>query len=215
MAAEVVMTHAAELWLFFGIVLGVVALPGLDMAYVVGSALVGGRRAGLAAVGGLMAGALCHLSIGAFGLAVVLAVMPAAFDALLVAGAVYMAWIGISIWKAADGIALGRAEAVRSPGATFARGLLTNLMNPKAYLFMLAVFPQFVRPQDGGLLGQVVPLAAIIVGTQLAVYGSIACAAAAFRDGLAARPRIGHAVARTVAATLVAGAAVTLLQGWR
>ena len=44
------MTHYAQLWLFFALVFGVVILPGLDMAYIMGSALSGGRRAGFAAI---------------------------------------------------------------------------------------------------------------------------------------------------------------------
>ena len=209
------MTHAAQLWLFFGIVLAVVVLPGLDMAYVVGSALVGGRRAGLAAVAGLMAGAQCHVAMGALGLAVVLAVMPAAFNAVLLAGALYVGWIAISLWRSAESVVLGRAESARSARATFVRGMATNLLNPKAYLFMLAVFPQFIRPHDGPVLVQALPLAAIISATQLGVYGSIACVAAGFRPWLDARPRLGHVVARTVAATLAAASVFTLLEGWR
>ena len=58
------MTHYAQLWLFFALVFGVVILPGLDMAYIMGSALSGGRRAGFAALGGVVVGGVCHVAFG-------------------------------------------------------------------------------------------------------------------------------------------------------
>ena len=88
------MSDTAHLWLFFGLVFGIVILPGMDMAFVLGSALVGGRRTGLAAVAGLIAGGVCHVAMGATGLAVLLALVPSAFNAHAVAGALYVAWIG-------------------------------------------------------------------------------------------------------------------------
>src|SRR5678815_4123799 len=99
------MDHA-RLWVFFGLVFSIVILPGMDMAFVLGSALVGGRRAGLAAVLGLIAGGMCHVTIAASGLAVVLTLFTSAFDALLVAGALYVAWIGWSLWRSTSGFAL-------------------------------------------------------------------------------------------------------------
>jgi threonine/homoserine/homoserine lactone efflux protein len=59
------MGHAPQLWLYFLVVLGVIVLPGLDMAFVLASALVGGQRNGLAAVAGIVAGGACHMVMGA------------------------------------------------------------------------------------------------------------------------------------------------------
>ena len=81
------MTPAAHLWVFFGLVVGIILLPGLDMACVLGCTLGGGRRAGLASIGGIVTAALAHVAIGGLGLAAILLVMPALFNALLVAGA--------------------------------------------------------------------------------------------------------------------------------
>ena len=89
------MTHYAQLWLFFALVFGVVILPGLDMAYIMGSALSGGRRAGFAALGGVVIGGACHVVMTGLGVSVLLRTVPGAFNALLVAGALYIAWIGV------------------------------------------------------------------------------------------------------------------------
>ena len=86
--------------------------------------------------------------------------------------------------------AFGKRAAVVGGGIpvvlAFRRGMLTNLLNPKAYVFMLAVFPQFVRPEWGPIWMQAVVLGAIIIATQLAVYSPIALAAARARHWLAA-----------------------------
>ena len=77
------MTETTHLWLFFVLVFGVVLLPGLDMAYVLASALVGGRRAGMAATAGIVAGGVVHVTMGALGIMAVLRLFPAAFNAVL------------------------------------------------------------------------------------------------------------------------------------
>lgn len=85
------MTHYAHLWWFFVLVFGVVLLPGLDMAFVLSSALTGGRRKGLAAVAGIIVGGVCHVVMTALGISMLLQLLPGAFNALLLAGALYIA----------------------------------------------------------------------------------------------------------------------------
>jgi len=209
------MGDSAHLWLFFGLVFGIVILPGMDMAFVLGSALVGGRRTGLAAVAGLIAGGVCHVVMGASGLAVLLALVPTAFNAMLIAGSLYVAWIGWGLCRVDKGLALEGPRAILSPRATFARAALTNLMNPKAYVFMLAVFPQFIRPERGSIAGQAVVLGVIIAATQAGVYGTIAWLADGVRDWLGSHPGANRGIARTIGALLIAVAALTAREGWR
>jgi threonine/homoserine/homoserine lactone efflux protein len=209
------MGDSAHLWLFFGLVFGIVILPGMDMAFVLGSALVGGRRTGLAAVAGLIAGGVCHVVMGASGLAVLLALVPTAFNAMLIAGSLYVAWIGWGLCRVETGLALEGPRAILSPRATFARAALTNLMNPKAYVFMLAVFPQFIRPERGSIAGQAVVLGVIIAATQAGVYGTIAWLADGVRDWLGSHPGANRGIARAIGMLLVAVAALTAVEGWR
>ncbi len=75
--------------------------------------------------------------------------VPGAFNAVLLAGAAYVAWIGVSLFRGASSARAMVPASPVAPGATFRRGAITNLLNPKAYLFMLAIFPQFVRPELG------------------------------------------------------------------
>jgi len=209
----------AQLWLFFLMVFGIVVLPGMDMAFVLANALAGGRRRGLLAVAGVIAGAVVHVAASALGIGLLLQMVPALFNAMLLAGAAYIAWIGFTLLRSAAmgsaGDALPTAAVAASGWATFRQAALTNLLNPKAYLFMFAVFPQFFRPGAGSAWSQAAVLWAIIAITQAGVYGALALAAGGAGSALANRPRLQVLVMRAAGAMLVLGAAWTAYEGWR
>src|SRR5262245_7583758 len=207
--------ETSHLWLFFVLVFGIVLLPGLDMAYILASSLVGGRGAGFAATAGVVAGSFFHVTMGALGIAAVLKLVPAAFNAVLLAGAAYIAWIGLALVRSDSAFGDVPPERRRSRGATFRRGLVTNLLNPKAYLFMLAVFPQFFKPEYGSLATQAVVLWLIAAFSQVAVYGAVALAGDSVRSWVAEHPSANASLARGVGALLLATAAWTAFEGWR
>jgi len=207
-------THYAQLWLFFALVFGVVILPGLDMAYIMGSALSGGRRAGFAALAGVVAGGACHVVMTGLGVSVLLRTVPGAFNALLVAGALYIAWIGVSLIRSDAAFSVA-ATGDRPLAATFRQGMLTCLLNPKAYLFMLAIFPQFLRPEYGALVVQAAVMWLIIALNQVFVYGGLALAADRARRWLSREPAAGVFVARSVGVLLIGAAMFTGIEGWR
>lgn len=200
--------------LFAVLVFGVVLLPGMDMAFILASALRAGARGAIAAVAGVVLGGFVHVLVGVAGIALLLATVPAAFNALLLAGALYLAWIGLGLLRHGVG-GPGEAQSPARPGAILLRAAATNLLNPKAYVFMLAVFPQFLRPSQGNLALQAVALAAIIALTQILVYGSAAWLALRAARALAARPAQRRLLGRAVGAMLVAMAAITVAGAWR
>jgi len=204
------MQTSVNLWLYFLLVFGVIVLPGMDMAFVMGSSMVSGRRAGLAAVAGMVVGGICHMIIGASGVFTVLTLFPAALTLMLFAGAAYVAWIGWSLIKINVVEAPQAALTARSPRSSFLGAIATCLLNPKAYLFMLAVFPQFIRADQGSIWGQAAVLSLITAGTQIAVYGSLALLAAGVQVSLAAKPRAATWLARVVGAVLLTTAGITL-----
>lgn len=209
------MQSLTQLWLFFLVVLAVVLLPGMDMAYVAGSSLVGGRRQGLLALTGIVAGGICHVVAAALGIGLLLKLVPGLFNAVLLAGAAYLAWIAASLLRSRSAAAL-QADAPRlAPRAAVLRGALTSLLNPKAYLFMLAVFPQFIDPQRGPVWLQALVLWLIIAATQALVYGPLALAAAGARQWLAQRPSAGQILNRAVGVVLLLTALWTAAAGWR
>ena len=137
-----------QLPLFMTAVLVLNATPGVDLLLTVSRTAQSGVRAGLMAALGINAGCALHALAAAFGLAALLAWSAAAFGVLKWAGAAYLLWLGLGMLRGAwhGGRALGAAPAAAraSAGADFRRGLLTNLLNPKVALFMLAFLPQFI-----------------------------------------------------------------------
>jgi len=209
------MTQAANLFLFFTVVFCVVILPGLDMAFVLASSLSGGRRSGLYAVAGIIAGGVCHVAIGALGIAAVLNTAPHVFNLVLLIGAIYLAWIGISLMRSVAGFTFQKMPADRHPALNFRQGMLTNLLNPKAYLFMLAIFPQFVRPTYGPMWSQALAMGIIIAATQAAVYGLIALLASDSRRWLESNSPWNARLSRLIGAVLLLAALCSLAGGWR
>lgn len=206
--------HYAQLWLFFLLVFGIVVLPGLDMAFVLGSALAGGRARGMAAVAGVVVGGACHVLMTALGISVLVKLIPGAFNALLIAGALYLAWIGWSLLRSEGGFGLHADTHERTHIETFRQGLVTCLLNPKAYLFMLAVFPQFLRPAYGPIWLQAVLMWVILAITQAGVYGSVAWMADGARRWLECKPRANMMAMRCVGGCLMVAALFTGLESW-
>lgn len=215
------MAPGPDLWLFFSLVLAVIALPGMDMAFVVSNSLNGGWTAGASALGGIIAGGLVHVIVAAAGVSLLLAASPAAFDGLLLAGSGYMGWISCGMWRAslqASPVHTGAEVGTHHRHLrVFRQGMLTCLLNPKACAFTLAVLPAFLTSSDGpaASLSRAICLASIIVGTQFAVYGSAAAIAAHARSVLAVGERGSRWLLRATGAILAAGAVATLLLGWK
>jgi threonine/homoserine/homoserine lactone efflux protein len=201
--------------LYFLLVLGVVALPGLDMAFVLASALVGGRRAGLAAVAGIVAGGVCHMAMGALGVALVLRLWPRLFNALLLGGALYVGWLGWQLLRTDRAAPLQLRTRRRGTALTFAQAIATSLMNPKAYVFMLAVVPQFIRPGAGPVWPQALALGAITAAVQAGVYGTLALASSRAGAWIGSQPQRAAGAARVVGVMLLASSVLVAVQGWR
>lgn len=208
------MTHFAHLWLFFVVVFSVVILPGMDMAYILGSALTGGTRMGFMAIAGIVTGAACHTVMGTLGIGLILKLSPAAFDSMLLAGNLYLAWIGLSLFRSAKAFEMAQAPAAHRPLTAYRRGALTNLLNPKAYLFTLAVYPQFLRPEYGSIVLQALSMWIIVACIEFGVYGSLAMIADQVRDVLSNKPKAVIAMNRAIGVVLMLGAVLSGASGW-
>jgi len=208
------MTYIENLWLFFLLLTGIIVVPGMDMMFVLANALTGGRRKGLAATLGLMVGGACHTLFGMVAVAGLSKLIPAVSGAMLMIGSAYMIWIGVTLARSAIVIGAVEGEADRSTGKVFVQGIVTCLLNPKAWLFILAVYPQFMTPAYGPLAPQALVMGVMTVAVQFVVYGGLALAAARGRDGLIANPALTIWVGRVAGLLLVAIAAYTLLRGW-
>ena len=101
----------------------------------------------------------------------------------------------------------------RSNWEAFRRGAVTCLINPKAYLFMLAVYPQFLRPDFGPLAPQAAVMAVMTAATQLAIYGGLAAAAGRARKFLVGNGNATIWVGRIAGFLLLAVSTLTLWEG--
>jgi threonine/homoserine/homoserine lactone efflux protein len=142
----------------FALVAGLLTIvPGLDTAMVLRTAVSLGRKHGFATALGVSTGALIWGAAAAVGVSALLAASSAAYTAVRIAGAVYMIWLGSRlVLRALRGDGAERflaSGAVRSNavGRSWARGLLTNLLNPKIGAFYVAVLPQFIPAHDSHL----------------------------------------------------------------
>jgi threonine/homoserine/homoserine lactone efflux protein len=207
------LSQTSHLWLFLVMVLGVVIMPGMDMVYVMSSTLVGGRKSGMAAVAGITLGGMLHVLMGVLGVGILLKTYPAAFNLMLLLGSLYIAWIGWSIFRGAAALAEVQAGAKLALPKTFNRAFVTCLLNPKAYVFMLAIFPQFLRPSYGPIVTQAFVLGGIIALCQIAIYGAVAMSASAIQTGLRQSPGGQVRLGQGIGVLLIGAAVLTFWQG--
>jgi threonine/homoserine/homoserine lactone efflux protein len=206
--------HTSHYWLYFVLVAGIVAVPGMEMAYALSSSLVNGRKAGFAAVAGSVAGGGAHVVMSALGIGLLLQVSTLAFNGLLLAGALYIAWMGYSMLRSPGALSEVADQPEQTAWRTFARGMTTCLLNPKAYIFMIAVFPQFLKPQYGSLIVQSLILWLLGAVAQIVIYGGVVLAAVQFRQWLRHSESNQKAVSRAVGLLMIATAVWTLSTGW-
>jgi threonine/homoserine/homoserine lactone efflux protein len=170
------MVSLATLGLFSAACLALTMTPGPDMLLIASRSMTQGRSAGFASLAGILAGTYCHAIAAAFGLSRLFLAVPIAYDVVRFAGAtylLYLAWKTFRMASLSTSLAPAPNETRLATQKIFRQGLLTNLLNPKMALFVLALFPQFVRPQDGAVALQILTLATVLNFIGLIVNGSV------------------------------------------
>lgn len=173
------MTLAA--WLGFLVAAIVIAVtPGPGAVISMSTGMRHGYWAALTAILGLQAAILIQLAIVGLGLGALLATSETAFLIVKFVGAAYLVWLGIQKWRAPPVPVDVDAPSVRRKGLFF-QGLLVNLTNPKAIIFIGALVPQFVHP-GSEQLPQYLLIALTLCSTDITVMSCYALAAS----------RLGH-----------------------
>ncbi len=135
---------------------GVAVAPGPDFFMVLRNSLTRGRLAGVMTALGIGSALVVHVVYSVLGLALIIASSPAVFSLIRVCGALYLLYIaGRALMSARTAMPDVRAEAERptgSPLAGWREGFWCNLLNPKAALFFLSIFSQFMTPETPGSL---------------------------------------------------------------
>ncbi|TDQ77608.1 threonine/homoserine/homoserine lactone efflux protein [Dongia mobilis] len=175
---------------FFIAALALNLTPGADMTYVIARAAAQGRAAGIAASFGIAGGSLVHTALAAFGVSALLAHSEAAFVAVKSAGVAYLLYLAWKALKAGKARLSGcSAPAPAGLWRVFAEGALTNVLNPKVALFILAFLPQFVDPRAGPVWLQI-----LVLGTLFNISGTAVNCAVAISAATAAKLLKGSAM---------------------
>lgn len=139
-------TYAA----FVAATLVLLVMPGPTVVMVVTQALAHGRQVAAASAFGVGLGDLCAASLSLAGIGALLEASATLFTVLKLAGAAWLVWIGVKMWRARpvlpDAAFAGPAGAAPDRGRLFRDAFLVTLLNPKGILFFVAFVPQFVDP---------------------------------------------------------------------
>ncbi|WP_034948990.1 LysE family translocator [Erwinia oleae] len=204
------MVTFSQLIPFAAIALGMVLTPGPNMIYLISRSLCQGRRAGYVSLLGVALGFMFYMLCAAMSITALIMAVPLAYDALRIAGALYllyMAWQGVFGGKSPFEV---RDLPPDSPKKLFTMGLLTNLLNPKTAVIYLSLFPQFIHPEQGHELAQSLTLGFTQIITSLLVNGIIIFAAGSIAIFLAQRPT-WQKIQRWLMGTVLTGLAVRMV----
>ena len=176
------------------------AIPGPGNLALITSTSKGGVRGGLAATLGVIAGDQVLMWAAVAGVAALLVAYPAAFHAVQWLGAAYLAWLGFRMLTAKPGAA---PVLHIEPRHYFKQAAFITVLNPKAIVFYVAFFPQFVDPaRHQGL--RTFGFMALSIAALTWVYGLIVVLLTySLADRLRARPRWGQWLERLAGLLLI------------
>ena len=163
-------------------------MPGPDTLYIIGRSVSQGKHAGVVSALGTSSGLLVHTFAAALGLSAILAASASAFMAVKLAGAAYLAYLGLRMLfdrsTHSRPHAMFQAQRVR---VMYAQAVLTNVLNPKVALFFLSFLPQFVNPASKDKV-----LAFLVLGAIFIFNSTVYCSLVAlFASAISARLREG------------------------
>ena len=162
--------------LYLPVIFLVVIAPGADILFIIGNGISGGSRAGAVSAWGIASGMVIHSILATVGLGLLLQKMPIVYQTVLIIGALYLAYLGISALRGQGGLTQIEEIEPKPLWTIWREGLMVNLLNPKAVLFMVAFLPQFLTP--GGwepsiqlfCLGMLIVLVMILVMTPVGIF---------------------------------------------
>jgi threonine/homoserine/homoserine lactone efflux protein len=179
---------ANTLGLFSLAALALLVIPGPSVLYVLTRSVEQGRRAGLVSVLGLHTGSVVHVAAAATGLSALLLASATLFDAVKLAGAGYLIYLGITRLLNRDGSEQTTLEPA-SLRRVYSQGVVVNVLNPKTALFFVAFLPQFVVPGRGPVALQVVVLGLLFIALGLMSDSTYALIAGTLARRVRARAR--------------------------
>ncbi|CAN7546977.1 LysE family translocator [Aminobacter sp. LjRoot7] len=209
------MPDISTLMLFAAASVVLTATLGPDMLLIASRSISQGRSAGFLTYLGIALGTYSHALAAALGLSQLFVAVPVAYEIVRWAGCAYLLYLA---WKTlrSDGTALAPTSDLKrySPRRILGEGLATNLLNPKMALFVLALFPQFIRPEAGSMIAQTLVLATVLNGIGFIVNGSVILLSSHLRQRAGGLVRLGK-LPQYFLASVLAGLACRVALGSR
>ncbi|MCY1319935.1 Leucine efflux protein [compost metagenome] len=162
------------------------ATPGPDMLLIASRSVSQGRAAGFLTYAGIAVGTYCHALAAALGLSQLFVTLPVAYEIVRWAGCAYLLYLAYKTVRS-NASSASPVSTLKRPSnwRIFGEGLMTNLLNPKMALFVLALLPQFVDPKSGSMVTQMLLLATVLNGVGFLVNGSVILVGSHLRARLA------------------------------
>lgn len=194
--------------------IGIILLPGPNSLYVLSVATARGVRAGYQGAFGVFVGDTILLLLTALGAASLLRTHPALFLVVKYVGAAYLTWVGLNLirtalqkWRSGTPVALDSAVAVTEMVAhlqqPFQRALVISLLNPKAILFLLSFFVQFIDPTYATPAVPFLILGSIIMVLSALYLSALIFAGARLAQGFSRRKRLSAGLSSAVGGLFV------------
>ena len=189
--------------LFLAASVAITMAPGPDNLQVLARGISQGRAAGLVAALGFAAGISFHTTLAALGVAALLKSSPIAFEAVKLAGAAYLVWIGIKSIRS-KGLSTAHERPTQPLAVVFRQSVIGNMLNPKVTLFFIVFLPQFVNPHGAqSVVLQMFELGGVFMLQTVVVFSVFGIAAGMIGAYLKRRPRVGVWLDRLAGATFI------------
>lgn len=204
------MSESHNILAFALVSLGMALTPGPNMIYLISRSISQGRAAGLVSLGGVALAFIFYMICAAFGLTALMMAVPYAYDALRIAGVLYLLWMAWQSVRPGGRSPFQLKELPRhSPRKLFLMGFLTNLLNPKIAIVYLSLLPQFINPAHGSVLGQSLLLGMTQIAISVSINAVVAISAGTIALFLLRRPSFA-VIQRWLMAGVLTGLAVKI-----
>lgn len=182
----------------------VVLIPGTGVLYTLATGLFVSRRASFYAAAGCTLGIVPSLLASALGLAVIFHTSVLAFQIVKYAGVTYLLYLAWSMWRSSSPLSVAENSTEKDAWSVALKGMLINILNPKLSIFFLAFMPQFVQPEAGQPLMQMLLLGGVFMLMTLVIFIGYGLVANQFRQWVTQSQRAGVVLQKIFAGSFAA-----------
>ncbi len=199
-----------DVWTYVIGAIGIILLPGPNSLFILSVATARGVKAGFQGALGVFVGDTVLLTLVGLGAAGLLRSTPALFMVVKYAGAAYLSWVGLQLlrsavqkWKSRDPSSDAVAALPAHMAQPFQRALVVSVLNPKAILFLLSFFVQFIDPSYATPVVPFLILSAIVMACSAVYLSVLIFAGARLAQTFRARRKVSAALSSAVGGVFV------------